>query len=378
MTLAICSRRMFLASMTATLVAGGACPKLGAAAMTETYANVALPDDIARQWPDGRTAPQLILDVARYMADKPWLSLGATRLVGDRMDDHWIGNGADLWRDFGIFMRLPEGSRVAQWFRDGDTGEPPIVLIGSEGEQRILAPDLHSFLAAWALADAADQSTQKMMADVAAKGTPIELPSDLLRDDDDEDFEGNKIPDGRPEFARFLEGKIGQPLASLLKPSPDSAPFVSFFSAWGERADAELAANSNLKKIAEALDQYVPRGKNIWERTSFKLAAAGDRLEIGSANDPRKVLSETEAAAVRPLILAERKRRAEGVHAVRGLWHSAFVFLYPDGSCQIPADWSSEPKFFHGPLATKAEFDAEFANYPKSPRWIEPWMTAER
>lgn len=363
--------------MAATFVVG-ARPKRGVAAVTETYANVARPLDIARQWPDGRTAPQLILDVASYMADKPWLSLGATRMIGDRMDDHWIENGADLWPDFGCFMRLPEGSRVAQWFRKGESGEPPIVLIGSEGEQRIIAADLNAFLAGWALADAVDHDTQKMMAAVAAQGTPIELPSDLLRDVDDEDFEGNDVPDGRPAFARFLESKIGRPLASCLKPSPDSAPFVAFFDTWGERARAEMKANGNLQKIAQALDGDIPRGKNVWERTSFKLAAVGDRLEIGGANDPRKPLSETQAAAVRPLIQAERMCRAEGIHAVRGLWHSAFIFLYPDGTCSIPADWSSEPKFFHGPQATAAEFKAELAKHPKSPRWVEPWMSADR
>lgn len=330
----------------------------GLANVTETYANVARADDIARQWPDGRTPPQIILDVADYMRDKPWISLGATRLVGDRMDDHWIENGADLWRDFGCFMRLPEGSRVAQWFRDGDAGAPPIVLIGSEGEQRILAPDIESFLAAWAL------------------GKSESLPYELLpEENEDSDGDEAAVADGRPAFADFLEIKLSKPLKSFLKPSPDSKTFQDFFESWGAAALAEIGANNNLKQIAKILADDFPRGGNSWVRTSFKLAAVAGRLEIGGKNDPRKPLAEEKAAAIRPFIIAERERRALGVHAPRGQWNSAFVYLTSDGTCQIPADWSSPPKFFHGPPATAAELAAEFAKFPKSPRWREPWMT---
>lgn len=368
------SRRLLLRASAVSAAAYFLPTPTGQANVTETYANVARADDIARQWPDGRDAPQIILDVADYMRDKPWLSLGATRLVGDRMDDHWIENGADLWRDFGCFMRLPEGSRVAQWFREGEDGPPPVVLIGSEGEQRILAPDLEAFLAAWALVAPFDKlQLSKMEADVIVSGVPVVVPSDLLHDTNSED-DDEPVADGRPDFARFLEGKLGKPLKSFLKASPDSAPFKVFFDSWGTTAQAEIAANNNLKAIAEILDSDIPRGGKPWDRTSFKLAAIDNRLEIGGKNDPRNPMPEAQAAAIRPLVMAERTRRAEGVHAPRGLWHSAFIYLRSDGTCQIPADWSSPPKFFHGPPATGAELAAELAKFPRSPRWREPWM----
>ena len=337
--------------------------------MTETYENVAKPDDIARQWPDGRNCPQLILDVATYLKDKPWRSLGTTRVVGDRMDDFWIENGADLWRDFGCFMRLPDGSRVAQWFRDGERGEPPVVLIGSEGEQQILAPDLAAFLASWALAGYDDQGA--LAARPSIGGLPVKLPSDLIRGDD-EDEEG--VPDGRPAFAAFLEKQFGQPPAELLKPSPPDKPFEEFFTAWGEEARAEMAANANLQAIAKALDHHIPRGKKPWERVSFNVGAIDARIEIAGKGDPRKPLDAAEADAIRPFIAAERERRASGIHAPRGLWNVAHLMLYPDGTCQIAADWASAPKFWHGPAATAAELTSEHKRFPRSPRWREAWM----
>lgn len=368
------SRRAVLsgtASALALHAVGGVT--FGGSAMAETYSEVADADDIARQWPDGRHAPQLILDVASYMTDKPWRSLGTTRVVGDRMDDFWIENGADLWRDFGCFMRLPDGSRVAQWLRDGESGEPPIVLIGSEGEQQILAPDLQSFLAAWALAGFDDQGA--LVATTKAGGVEVKLPSDLIRGDD-EDEDG--VPDGRPAFAAFLEQRIGQPLDQLVKPSPPDQPFEAFFTAWGEGARAEMLANANLRAIAKTLDHHIPRGKKPWERASFNLAAIDDRIEMAGKGDPRKPLDAKEADAVRPFIAAERERRATGVHAPRGLWNVAHLLLYPDGLCQIAADWGSAPKFWHGPAATKSELASEHSRYPKSPRWLEPWMAELR
>ena len=87
--------------------------------MTETYRDYVNLDELARQWPDGRDVPPLLADLVRYLKDRPWGSLGDFILRGGRMDDYWLENEADCWPHFGIFMRLPDGSRVAQWFREG-------------------------------------------------------------------------------------------------------------------------------------------------------------------------------------------------------------------------------------------------------------------
>lgn len=337
----------------------------------ETYATVARADDIARHWPDGREMPALIRDVTDYIKVQPWQAVGTTRLLGDRMDDYWIENGADLWRDFGIFMRLPDGSRVAQWFRAGHDGEPPVVLIGSEGETEILAPDLSSFLAAWALYEFDDKG--RLVVKSPAGAVEVNLPPDLIRSEDEDDDE---IPNGRPEFVRFLETLVGSPLVRFAQAAPPNEPFQKFFETWGQAARADIAADPHLRAIAGILDRFMPRGSEPWQRVSFHIGAVDRRVEIGGAGDPRTVLDPTLADAVRPHILAAREARAQGLHSPRGLWHSADLLLYPDGACHIAADWSAAPKFWHGPEATAAEFAADLARYPRSARWMEPWMAA--
>ena len=308
--------------------------------------------------------PLLIADVTNYVKDQTWRSLGATRLVGDRMDDYWIENGADLWRDFGIFMRLPEGSRVAQWFREGASAEPPIVLIGSEGEQEILAPNLEAFLAAWALGGF------NAAGDFVANGVSVGMPSDMIRS---EEYEAD-VADGRPAFAKFLTQRLGRDIASFVAQKPADDDFKAFFDAWQKTALAEMAANAHLREIVRILDADIPRGKEPWERVSFRIAAIGERIEIGSKGDPRQLLLEATAAALRPVIVAERERRASGVHAPRGLWHSAAINLYPTGQCQLNVDWAAEPQFVSGPAPVRAEFALDQQRFPKSDRWLEPWI----
>ncbi len=340
--------------------------------MTETYGEAADADDIARHWPDGREAPGLILDVARFARGMPWLSLGATRLVGDRMDDHWIENGADLWRDFGCFMRLPDGSRVALWLRDAlGASEPPVVLIDSEGGLVVLAASLASFLAAWALS--AFDGEGHLVADTGNGRIQVALPSDLIRVDDEDE-----APDERAALAAYLGRQLGRDPGKLLLPKPDDTPLVAFFNAWGAQARAELAASPNLQAIAERLHARIPRGRKPWERKLFRVAAAGGLLEVGAGKDAQGRLSPEEVADIRPFIQAEREARAGGVHAPRGLWHSAALILHPDGSSRIAADWSAEPRFSDGTEGVDAAIAADLVRFPRSPRWIEPWMTRAR
>ncbi len=334
-------------------------------AETVTYEHAVDVDGIARQCPDGRNVPQIVLDIATYVKLKIWPSVGGVRFLGRRMEDFWIESGADLWPDFGVFIVLPDGSRVAQWFRASETGEPPIVLIGSEGEQEVLAPNLNAFLAGWALARADKDGELKM-------GTmPVALPYDMRWSDEYE--EG--VPDGRPELADFISGKLGRPLEYFIAAKPDDAPLKAFFDAWGERARRDIAANENLRAIAKLLDSYMPRGEDAWMRTQFQVHAIGDRMEIkkrppGSPPIP-------EEAALIPLIRAEREARAQGIHKVRGFWHVAELMLYPDGTCQLASGWEGlgeKPEFEKGGPPTAAEFAADQKAYPRSERWIEPWM----
>ncbi len=59
----------------------------------------------------------------------------------------------------------------------------------------------------------------------------------------------------------------------------------------------------------------VPRGKQLWVRTHFRIAAIHEQIEIGGKVDPRTRLDEKLAAQVRPLMSAKRERRAQGINA---------------------------------------------------------------
>jgi hypothetical protein len=157
--------------------------------VTKTYRDYVNLHELTRQWPDGRDLLPLLADLARYLGDQEQLSLGDFILRGDRMDDYWIENGVDCWPHFGFFMHLPDGSRVGQWFRDGESSDNiPIVYIGSEGEVRMEASNLEEFLAVWALAQFDKRGN------LVANGQQVSLPFDLLYEAD------SGAPDGRNDF----------------------------------------------------------------------------------------------------------------------------------------------------------------------------------
>lgn len=335
----------------------------GRKAMMDTYDDQVRLDELQRRWPDGRDLPPLLADLASHVKRQPWMSLGAFALTGDRLDDYWIENGVDCWPQFGIFMRLPDGSRVAQWFRDGAAADDvPLVYIGSEGDLRVEAASLEAFLAAWGLA-------AFRQGDLVANEHPVSLPSELIRGDDD------GVEDGRPALVQFLRERVHRDPKLLIKGHESDAPLKEFFDAWGKRERAKIASDPTLREIAKLLDAYVPRGKQPWQHKSLMIRVAGARCEIDDPDGRASKQPLAEEQALVPLVLAAREARAQGIHAVRGLWHSATIRLSPDGQCRIAADWEQRPVFRDGTPPRREEIAADLARFPRSARWLEPWMT---
>ncbi len=333
--------------------------------MTETYRGYVDLDELARQWPDGRDVPPLLADLVRDLEDKEWLSLGDFTLRGDRMDDFGIENGADCWPHFGFLMRLPDGSRVAQWFREGASPDDvPIVYIGSEGEVRMVASSLEEFLAVWALAGFDDTGN------LVANGHRVSLPSDLR-------YQARSgAPDGRRDFLDFLRQRLGRNPQTIIRPHPPHEPIRRFFDEWSETQRQRMATDPTLRSIAAILDAYIPRGKQPWDWVSLKIRVAGERCEIDAPEGSKTPLAEERE--IIPLALTARAARATGIHAVRGGWHCAAIYLMPDGLCQIAADWQREPVFRDGTRPTADEIAADLARFPRSARWMEPWMYKAR
>lgn len=323
-------------------------------AVTETYEAVIAPAGIKRTWPDGREMPKLITDIAELMRPWPWGSVGYFRMVGSHFNDYWIEGGSDLADQFGMFMRLPDGTEIAVWFHDGAiAGGEPVVEIGSEGSLRVLAPNVKAFMTDWA----------------NGKGL-----YDLARPTDDDDDNTPETAAARAAYEkRMLDLIAAAPDAPAGPPAPDLQAFMDRF---GTKSRAEIAADATLKEIAMVLDSHVPRGKEVWARTMLKIHAAGARMEIRTQflpPDYQQTVPLPEKAALIPLIFKAREERAAKSPG-RGLWHQATLWLHADGHAEIAAGWDTKPEFSEGGPITKAELDADLARFPKSARWREPWM----
>ena len=222
----------------------------------DTYGGEIDLDGVRRTWPDGRDLPDIIDRFGSYLLDKPLESVGYLRMLARRVDDYWIERGADLSQDFGVFMQFSEGTALAVWFHLGAIdGAEPVVLLGSEGELKIVAPNLKAFVAKWA----------------SGRG-PLELRRQ------------------RRERSLWLED-VALGLCEIVESTPDPAigarvpNLQAFFDAHSERALAQDASDPTLLEMARVLAAYVPKASQPWARTLLRVAIAGDRIEIVGRKD---------------------------------------------------------------------------------------------
>jgi hypothetical protein len=318
----------------------------------QTYCNAIDLSRLQSHWPDGRDIPQLIVRVAELIQDWPWGSIGYFSMPGSRMNDHWIELGADLWDQFGLFIKLADGSEIGLWFHEGAvSGAEPVLLIGSEGDARILAPNLKYFMTYWAQGDG---------------------PLDLAFSIDEETPE--RIAERQDFGDRLLMLIQTEPDPPIGADSPDPDLFMT---AYGDQVLAQLAVDPVMIAIAKVMDAHVPHGQESWHRVGFSIAVAGPRIEVLAplSEDGETRVPFPECEALIPLLLQARDDRVIGKHHLRGLWHSAILWLYSTGRVYIAASWEEEPKFESGPV-TQAELQVDLDRFPLGLRWREPWMNA--
>ncbi len=307
---------------------------------------------LQRNWPDGHEIPVVIINIATLLKSQIWGAVGYVEMAGSRFDDYWIEGGADLCEQFGMFIKFPDGTRIAQWFHPGAVPDAePIVGIGSEGDLRVLAPNLKSFLRTWAngagryeLALSEDDRTPDRLAQWQAVAAQM-----------------HQIIDAAPDHP----------------PSTPVADLVNFIDSYGAASRQAMLTNPIHQEIARVMAAHIPHGKASYEYYNAQIHIAGARIEILPNALPetypqRAPLPEREALI--PLLLQVREQRAQGRFADRGLWHSASLRIHPDGLVWIPADWEFEPCFETGGRMTRAELESDLARFPRSDRWREPWM----
>jgi hypothetical protein len=282
----------------------------------DTYLDAIDITGLQRHWPDGREIPQLIIKIATLIQDWPWGAIGYFSMRGARLNDHWIELGADLWDQFGLFIQLTDGSEIGLWFHEGAVpGAEPVLLIGSEGDVSILAPNLKYFMTYWAQGDG---------------------PLDLAFSIDEEPPE--RIAERQDFGDRMLTLIQREPHPPIGAEIPDPELFMETY---GNVALAQLAADPVMIAIAELMAAHIPQSQEVWHRVGFSIAVSGPHIEVLAplSEDGETRVPFPECEALIPLLLQAREERAIGKHARRGLWHSAILWLYSTGRVYIEANW---------------------------------------
>ena len=327
--------------------------------MPETYSESIDLASLERNWPEPHAMPSAILEFAALIRDWPFDALGIFSIQGERMHDYYVELGADLNEQFGKFLHFSDGTHIALWFHDGVVpNAEPIVELGSEGDLKVIARNLKSFFSAWA-------------------NGPFHQELELA----EEERTHEHIAQRKKYGEKLLE------LAQTLPEHPTGVPAPNLEQLMEQQSKLALkkfAADPTMQAITKLMDAHFRWSESFWT-LEFQINIAGPRIEIlGPAlaetdYKTRTVIPELEALI--PLVLEAREERAAPPFEARGLWHVAMLTLHifpPDidqgGHAYIKAAWDEEPKFSTGGHVSKAELNADLERFPRSARWMEPWM----
>lgn len=327
--------------------------------MNDTYSQSIDLASLERNWPEPHAVPQAILEFANLIRNWPFEALGIFSIQGQRLDDYYIELGADLSEQFGKFLHFSDGTHITLWFHDSVVpNAEPVIELGSEGDLNVLAPNLKSFLINWA-------------------NGPFHEALEL----DEEEHTPERIARRKLYGQKLLE--FAQALPD--HPTGSSIPNLeNLMENQSKFALKKFAADLTMQAITKLMDAHFHWGEIFWT-LEFQIRVAGPRIEIlGPAlaeTDYKTRLVIPELEALIPLILKAREERAAPPFAARGLWHVAILTLHifpPEfdqgGHAYIKAAWDEEPKFETGGRVTRAELNADLERFPRSARWMEPWM----
>jgi hypothetical protein len=305
-------------------------------------------DSMRRAFPPGTEAPPLLLDFAAWLEGRPWGSVGCYHLVGEFSDLAPIVDGSPLRDRFALFMRLPEGSVVGFWLgADRDLAKAPIVVLGSEGQNEIIATSLEGLLAKIALQRFEEEGAWTDF-------TPHE-----------------EAEDATDELAAWLRKRLGVRNLFALTKAPSGLPdFTRWVEKWCRDREAFWEGHPVIARLADRLTAHRPNGKNPWDRTNFVVGIAGDRCQIRVLRrGPQPV---EEAADIEPL-LRELRDEMWRVHPNLGLWYSMSFALYADGHIVPRFDYEKRPTIDEQP-ADLSEARADLLRAPRPERWVPIWL----
>jgi hypothetical protein len=315
---------------------------------------------LERNWPEPHAVPPAILGFATLIRDWPFEALGIFSIQGERMHDYDVELGADLSEQFGKFLHFSDGTYIALWFHDGVVANAePVIELGSEGDLNVLAPNLKSFFSAWA-------------------NEPFHQELELTEEE--------RTPEHIAQRKKYGEKLLE--FAQALPEHPTGAVIPSLEQFMGQQNVIGLkkfATDPTMQAITKLMDAHFPWGESFFT-LELRINVAGPRIEIlgpGLAETDYKIrMHIPELEALIPLVLQAREERAAPPFAARGLWHVATLVLHifpPEfdqgGHAYIKATWDEEPKFTTGGRVTRTELNADLERFPRSVRWLEPWMS---
>jgi hypothetical protein len=305
-------------------------------------------DSIRRAFPPGTEAPPLLIDFARWLEGRPWGSVGCFDLVGQFSDNAPIVDGSPLRRDFALFMRLPEGSVVGAWLPFATQhASASIVVLGSEGQHKILAASLESLLARIALGwfEENDEWTDFGPHEDADPAT------DQLAD-----WLGKRL--GVTDLKTFAEMPSGQP------------DFAGAMEKWCRDREEFWFTHPTMAELAKHLVAHRPAGKNPWDRTIFEIAIVGRQYQVRVLRRGRQPIDE--AAAIEP-ILRNLRDQMWRTQPELGLWYAMSFALYADGRIFPRFDYEARPVLAEA-SADLIEARTDLDRAPRPARWVPTWL----
>ena len=313
--------------------------------MSETPYRIDL-EGVRKAFPLWLEAPPLLVDFAAWLEGRAWGGVGCFDLVGQFSDSAPLFDPSLLRNEFALFMRLPDGSAVGTWYPDAGHAElAPVVLIGSEGQHKVLAPSLEGFF---------------------AKLASLQFPDSDLYPHEDSTNETD-------ELAAWLRKYLGlKDLGTVLRVGEPLPDFAGAMDKWCRDREAFWSDHPALKAVSAPLLSHRPTGKNPWDRTHFEVAIVGAQSQIRVLRRGRQPVEE--AAAIEPILRDLRDEMWRGMPNL-GLWYSMTFALYADGRIMPRFDYETRPTINELP-ADIAEAKADLERAPRPARWVPAWLAA--
>ncbi len=146
-------------------------------------------DSLRQNFPAAIPVPPLLIELGQWLEGLRHGAIGYfDALASEPLPEVFVGHDdamEPLGSKLGLFLEMPDGSRLALWHH-ADGAPPAVVLLGSEGELKNVAPTLEQFLTGWAkgrsgIYELDDERTQpealaKWLADRGIKPVQVAKP----------------------------------------------------------------------------------------------------------------------------------------------------------------------------------------------------------